>query len=98
MLLPYICDNGGTSLHAGIARAITRRGAASSAEADSAPVARPVVVGIHRADRDAGLLVFGVDDQTVSEVNPDVGDAGAVGVLEEDEIARLPGAIIDPRA
>ena len=59
------------------------RGLASD-EALGAPVVGAVVVGVHAGHDDAGALVLGTDEHAVADVDPDVTDPGAEGILVED--------------
>ena len=48
-----------------------------------------VVLRIEVADPDPGRFVLGVDELPTADVDASVRQAAAIGVLEEDEVARL---------
>ena len=54
-----------------------------------------VVLPVQTRDRDAGLLVLGMDETVAFDVDADVRQAALERVLEEDEIAGLPFATTD---
>ena len=56
-----------------------------------------VVVGVERGDDDARVLIFGVHEVAAPDVDADMAEAALIGVLEEDEIPRLPVPVADCR-
>src|SRR5690348_11621902 len=76
----------------------THAGEGDLPDAHRAPIPRGIVRGIDAVGCHAGAFVLGVDDHAVADVDGGMRNPRPVGVLEEDQIARLPIAVIDEGA